>query len=858
MSLNSLARARRESESCSGIIGTRMLTIAALSVTLSATAWANTIGSDHVVLSYHEDAVAGMILDTVGDLGEPSAHFLAWNDLWEIELRRTDGTVVTIRPSAATFNFALIETPMSFTAIWSNVTSPALSGECFNVMVFANAPMGDRVIEFEIEVTTATPTHALYAVRFPRIEVFPRGEPGSDILTYPYAGGWLLPNPANNPLVQIATGIPQIQPGPMSMQWLAFYDSAEIDGSVLFTGSRDGTGHHKGYTIGADAVFQTWSFEVRQVPEDNLTPDGDYVSPYPCVLGVVRGDWYDAARFYRRWAQTQPFADNGPMRDRADFSEFIRNGKMFAVSNLYDSNQPEDYQYWARDIRHQREYFDVDAIPTHIYGWHDNAFDVDWGEWWPIKPEFAQYAPEVAAQGDVFAPYIHNMVYNQNVPSYSNPYVPGYENNTIRDFALIDENGNAVTTTDSLGQPVDALCMATQFCNDYTIYSAERLFNEAFAQGLYLDVFPFESAQTCYSHNHGHPVGGGDYYTQAKIQLVQDLRDYMRAAYEPEYFVYSEAQCEPYVGIVELVYHHNAGDTYDDPNDDPDFGPLQIIAPLFEAVYHDYQIVGTVAPIHSQELYPDSVYQLIRRIYAANIFFGHSPWAGTMMGELSLHDQIAASAGYEKLADMVYRFMNTLKLDPARDFVTFGERRRDPATDSLVISLLPGDNFLPYGTEQPLVYASAYGRPGYHGFGVLLLNWTAEGDEYIEDIPGGPQTVSWNLRPEDFDNLTDGCYGVTEFRVDGVVTQDALYSIPEIFSGTVSLPERSAVFVRILLAGDVTGDGRVCLDDLAQLLAHYGQTSGASWADGDMNADGRVLLDDLALLLSAYGVGGCD
>jgi hypothetical protein len=53
--------------------------------------------------------------------------------------------------------------------------------------------------------------------------------------------------------------------------------------------------------------------------------------------------------------------------------------------------------------------------------------------------------------------------------------------------------------------------------------------------------------------------------------------------------------------------------------------------------------------------------------------------------------------------------------------------------------------------------------------------------------------------------------------------------------------------------GDLDGDNDVDLSDLAQLLANYGMTSGATYEDGDLDGDGDVDLSDLAALLAVYG-----
>jgi hypothetical protein len=53
--------------------------------------------------------------------------------------------------------------------------------------------------------------------------------------------------------------------------------------------------------------------------------------------------------------------------------------------------------------------------------------------------------------------------------------------------------------------------------------------------------------------------------------------------------------------------------------------------------------------------------------------------------------------------------------------------------------------------------------------------------------------------------------------------------------------------------GDFDGDGQVGLEDLAQLLAHYGTSEGATYEDGDLDGDEDVDLADLGALLAVYG-----
>ena len=53
------------------------------------------------------------------------------------------------------------------------------------------------------------------------------------------------------------------------------------------------------------------------------------------------------------------------------------------------------------------------------------------------------------------------------------------------------------------------------------------------------------------------------------------------------------------------------------------------------------------------------------------------------------------------------------------------------------------------------------------------------------------------------------------------------------------------------MPGDANGDGRVDINDLTIVLAHYNQT-GMVWSQGEFTGDGTVDINDLTIVLAHY------
>ena len=139
-----------------------------------------------------------------------------------------------------------------------------------------------------------------------------------------------------------------------------------------------------------------------------------------------------------------------------------------------------------------------------------------------------------------------------------------------------------------------------------------------------------------------------------------------------------------------------------------------------------------------------------------------------------------------------------------------------------------GDAFISrLDTDLAVLSASTlYGGTGIDGLGSLLVD--ENGDVYFA---GTTNSTDLPMTPGAYDDTFNG---------------GASGAFGDIFVAKLD---------KILAActGDLDGNGAIDLSDLAALLGHYGETTGATYADGDIDGDDDIDLSDLAALLSLYG-----
>jgi len=171
---------------------------------------------------------------------------------------------------------------------------------------------------------------------------------------------------------------------------------------------------------------------------------------------------------------------------------------------------------------------------------------------------------------------------------------------------------------------------------------------------------------------------------------------------------------------------------------------------------------------------------------------------------------------------------------------------------------------MPAGISNPLGYGGTPSGPA----GAMNLKQIG-GAQNTFGVPGGSFGLDVNVdggigqaAPQ---MIASGSFaapstpGMYQFRItNGVAnTLDSVNAAPAFSpasAATVVMGSSTISFtVGVDCPGDLDGDLDVDFADLATLLSHFGQATGASGADGDIDGDADVDLADLAQLLANFG-----
>lgn len=629
--------------------------------------------------------------------------------LWQLTLRRADGTSVVLDPSQAE---AFASTPIrgGLRLVWRNVRAPG-QPDALTVTATVQTTATDKT-EWRLEIDGQI-AGALWNVQFPRVCGI--RSLGASRLAVPHYLGRIVTNPAVNNY-SVTLDYPQ----PASMQCFAFWtlpgdglpaespeaetgwlpDESAAEG--LYLAAEDGAGYYKQFTVKADREAGTLSWWVNHVPGLATWPlpdDGKlrrvrYGTPYPVVLAPYVGDMQEAAGLYHDWAKDQIWCQRGKQETWPDQvkpgskEEALWTPDWFRRIACWLKYYHEPAKILPEFAAYQ-EWLNV-PMASHWYRYNISKFDDNYNEMLPGDPYLLQGIQDAKALGVQPLPYINGVIWDTDTESWQR------ENGLAA--AVKDEAGEFVPW-DIHGEIFAHMCPVEQWRAKMREV-VRKLVGEHGMSGVYLDCLAATATRPCYDPSHGHPIRGGNYRAEGNRKLMHDLRADARS-YAPEACFFTEEIGETFVDVMDGFLTLDYLRSYCRPG--------ERVFPFFSLVYHPYTInFGSDAAIGQN---PDTFRLQMGTLYT----WGCQP---LLSSQVALPPK-KGDPDSEFLRELVRHFNNIAKpYLTGGDWVPVSVRTPGSPTSQRPIDLLVAEHQVEYAKTSkakrvwtgPAVLASAWKR----------------------------------------------------------------------------------------------------------------------------------------------------
>ncbi|MBI4028704.1 MAG: hypothetical protein HY360_27245 [Verrucomicrobia bacterium] len=599
---------------------------------------------------------------------------------------------------------------------WPKLDLPAEPG-ALGVAVKIVAPPATGLSYWYISVANRSKDWGTWEVRFPRLErLGPVGDPAGDRFLDPQTQGRLTPNPYLN--LQKASYVRDMPvqtagqsvhyPGYASFQMCALYNPERAG---LYYAAYDGQGYYKHFSFGPKEDSRSLDLYLRHFPEGQGLPGTGYTSPFPVVVGTFKGDWLTAAKLYRQWAEKQIWCSGGKLGQRADVPRWYKDLAVWEF--ITENNYAGMHSY--------RSMLGLPWANHWNYIWKDKSQgDRGSPDLFPPKGGEEQMRKETAkltGAGIYTVPYFLGSCLDVKSPQYAEwdmekVLVRGGESH----YALGNPNVPYIWVYSEdlkFGWP----CPHLDFWPDKAEKIVKRIM-EMGVTGVYLDTTTGNAYQ-CFSKDHGHSVGGGNYWAQGNRRLLKRIRAAVKNG-NPQGIVTGENPCEIYNDLVDgyLLYVAHF--------------PTHV--PAFQAIYHDY--VGTYGQFLSSPARIGADYPFM--LPMGICFINGDQFGCTARTDHTMQAQGAADMAWlSRLAHFRVKVVNR--------YVGLGEMMRPPKLETKLPEVSgwwwPWSESPPWITRtvtRPAVIHSAW-RASDGSIGIVFLN-----------ISEQPQQIAFSLQGDQY------------------------------------------------------------------------------------------------------------
>ncbi len=385
-------------------------------------------------------------------------------------------------------------------------------------------------IGWKIEVAGQQSPWALWRVVFPAVAVADLGSQGC--VFFPKGSGEVQRGVWSRPFRFSGT----YPSGWTTMQFMAAY--REDGKSGLSLAIHDPFGSTKDLICESRPEDQAVVLAYDHPVPDMGLPGNRFELSGQAMLRLVHGDWFDAAVAYRDWVRREAkwYPKLSP-EGRDDTPLWLRELSAWSLGG----GKPQEC------VGTMKGFAQFLGLPTgfHWYNWHQIPFDNDYPHYFPTHPNFAEGVGELQSAQVNVMPYINGRLWDTRDK--------GMEDFEFSKVALPavtkKEQGEPYVETygskESDGSPVrlGVMCPTTELWQTKVRQTVLRLMNECGVRGVYIDQIAAAPPTLCFDKTHGHPLGGGHWWTEGYWKMLDAIRREM----PKDRMITTECNSEPFI-----------------------------------------------------------------------------------------------------------------------------------------------------------------------------------------------------------------------------------------------------------------------------------------------------------------------
>ncbi len=236
---------------------------------------------------------------------------------------------------------------------------------------------------------------------------------------------------------------------------------------------------------------------------------------YKVRTEVYRGDWWQAAKIYRKWAMRQKWCRRGPIITRADYPKTMKEPSIWFSHYWWGAS---GFIRYFENIH--REAPDV-KVGVRWYDWSLPGFGI-YPEALPAKEGVDEVGEALKRLGYVAMPYINARIWDSILLSY---------NYAQKDMCMRPDGKPFTEQWGTKGakgkrrrRDYGIMCPT---CPDWQAVMralASGTVEATSAAGVYYDQLGCAAPRECRNPAHGHPLGGGRWWTDGNREIMRQAR----------------------------------------------------------------------------------------------------------------------------------------------------------------------------------------------------------------------------------------------------------------------------------------------------------------------------------------------